>query len=156
MTKTSKLLDKNYVAAIAGIWTNAIDLYTYGENKLSEIYRVASIAGFICRQASKVQAIRDRLSAAIAEKDLSELRSLKWRIERLASEKAFEAVLDEVRGDYERLLKAFEEDANSRTEMLLQIPTFDEILEKSRKSVDTRSNKYVDELIALCKAEIDL
>lgn len=157
MTKARKNTTlPQYTTALQDLWTACEDLFDASSNKLSEIYRLASLVNFFAKQALKVQALRDALAAAKEHKDISELRRIKYKAERYTEEKCFETVLDFVCERYDAIIKAFT-DESSNDSILFQIPTAEEIVKRAETTMrQSLPSQEIDKLVQIVQAEIDL
>lgn len=155
MTKIVTTQNPKYVEALNELWNAAEDMLTYSSEPLKELYRLASIVGFFARQANKIVSFRGELGEAQAHRDIATLRRLQRKVQHLSEEKAFDFMWERISSRYDTLLKQFL-DNSSNDDLLLQIPTAEEIFEKSAKATATADKKELDNLVQIIKAEIDL
>lgn len=144
-----------YVEALQNLWNSAEDMMTYSSEPLKELYRICSIVSFFARQANKLESIREELGLAQENKDVSTLRRLQRKSQHLQEEKAFENIWNHVAERYDNLLQMFLQE-NSNNDLLLQIPTAEDIFERNKKISVAPSKKELDSLVEIIKAEIDL
>ena len=144
-----------YVEALQNLWNATEDMMTYSSEPLKELYRLASIVGFFARQANKIITFRAEVGEAQTQRDIATLRRLQRKAQHLTEEKAFEFMWERISSRYDTLLKDFL-DNSSNDDLLLQIPTAEEIFEKSAKASSQANKKELDNLVQIIKAEIDL
>lgn len=129
MTKSINIsvLDTRYVEALGNLWDASVDMLTYSQNTLGEIYRISSIVRLFAKGKAKIDGLRDLLAEGQNKKDLYTLKRVAYLAERMQEEKALEKMWDKVASDYDKIISDFvQQQAND--DIVVEIPTSEEIL----------------------------
>lgn len=127
-----KCLNPEYVSALQSLWASALDMMTYSENKLGEIYRLSQIVRLFAGNKAKVDNIRDQFADAKQRKDIHDIQRIAKLAGYVQEEKGFDKMWSTVSHDYDMIVKDFC-DASTNPNIILTIPTADEILEQKQK-----------------------
>lgn len=155
MTQVKQTLNPAYTEAVIALWCAAEDMFTHSQEPVKELFRLASVLGFVARQANKVESLRDAFGKAKIERDVPALRRLKVKAEHMVEEKSFEACWSYCAGSYDKFRKDLIANAPNNT-LLQTTQTSSEIYDKAKQVTAIGSAKDVDELIKLVQCEIDL
>lgn len=127
-----KCLNPEYVSALQGLWASALDMMTYSENKLGEIYRLSQIVRLFAGNKAKVDSIRDQFAEAKQRKDIRDIQRIAKLAGYIQEEKGFDKMWSTVAHDYDMIVKDYC-DACTNPNILLNIPTSEEILEQKQQ-----------------------
>lgn len=124
-----KCLNPEYVSCLQGLWANAMDLMTYTENPLGEIYRLSRLVNWFASNKAKIDNIRDQLAEAKKNKDIRGINRIAKLSGYVQEEKGFDKLWSTVAHDYDMIVQQFC-DSNTNPNVILTIPVAEEILEK--------------------------
>lgn len=123
-----KNINKEYLATLQILWENCKDLYKFSSNPGMELYRLQSFMYTFARQVVKVKELTDQYAEAQADKNITELKRIKYVSDRMRDEKAFVILWDEASKDYDAIVAAFKAEAEAET----KVRTSAEILESCK------------------------
>lgn len=127
-----KCLNPEYVEVLQNLWNCALDMMTYSENKLGEIYRISQIVRLFAGNKAKIDNIRNQFAEAKRRKDIHDIQRIVKLTGYVQEEKGFDKLWSRVAHDYDTIVKDFC-DTSTNPNMLLTIPTADEILEQKQQ-----------------------
>lgn len=143
MTKSINIsiLDSKYTEAISNLWDASVDMLTYSQNTLGEIYRISSIVRLFAKGKAKIDSLRDLLADGQQKKDLYTLKRVAYLAERMQEEKALEKFWDKVAKEYDKIISDFvQQQAND--DIIVEIPTSEEILAQCSSNMEeSRANQ---------------
>lgn len=143
MTKCINLsvLDSRYMESLENLWNSSVDMLTYSQNTLGEIYRISSIVRIFAKGKAKIDSLRDLLAEGQSKKDLYTLKRVAYLAERMQEEKALEKMWNRVASEYDKIIGDFvQQQAND--EILVEIPTAEEILTQCCSNMEeSRANQ---------------
>lgn len=147
----SSILNQQYGDALVTIVDAMCDMFTHSNNKVGELYRLASLVGFFARQKIKVDGIRAQLAEARENADLYSVKFLIGKLSRSEEELVFDNVWSEVATRYDRILEEFLQEAHSE-DLRLQFKTADEILQDAEKYSAESKKAELDKQLKLAEA----
>lgn len=153
MTKVNSksVVNESYCDALMNIVYAMCDMFTHSNNKIGELYRLASLVGFFARQKIKIDALRAQLGEARENADIYAVKFLIGKISRSEEEKVFDVVWEEVASSYDKILAQFLEESHQE-EMNQQFKTADEILQDAEKYSAESKKAELDKQLKLAEA----
>ena len=143
MTKAINIsvLDTRYIESLGNLWDASVDMLTYSQNTLGEIYRISSIVRLFAKGKAKIDSLRDLLAEGQQKKDLYTLKRVAYLAERMQEEKALEKMWDKVASEYDNIINNFiQQQAND--DIVVEIPTSEEILQQCSSNMEeSRANQ---------------
>ena len=138
----AKCLNPEYMDALENLWTSCLDMMTHTQNELGEIFRLSSIVYLFAKQKAKIDALRAQLAEAKENSDLYVIKLVAKRAGYMQEEKAFDKMWAKVALEYDNIVNNFIAQTNNE-DMLIQINTSEEILEKSAKGfAESKAEEY--------------
>lgn len=150
-----KCLNPEYVSCLQGLWANALDLMTHTNNKLGEVYRISQIVRIFASNKAKVDNLREQLAIAEKKKDIYMLKHVAKLAGYCQEEKGFDKMWSTVSHDYDILVRDFI-DTTTNENLLMTIPTSEEILEKAQKYYSEAREDAYKLALETARAEIAL
>ena len=157
MTKSinQTVLNPKYFETLENLWSSAMDLLTYSQNTLGEIYRVSTIVRLFAKQKCKIDNLREMCGEGSEKGDIYILQKVAYLAERMQEEKSFDQMWERVASEYDRFIKNFtEQQANDK--ILIDIPTSEEILEQCVKQYEENKENQLKLALDTAKAMIAL
>lgn len=148
-------VDSRYYEAVENLWKASLDMLTYSSNTLGEIYRISSIVRLFARNKAKIDALRKLCGEASEKNDVYALKRVAFLAERQQEEKTFDCLWEMVARQYDDIIKSFIEQQQNDN-IILEIPTSEEILENSVKYLEESNENEVKRLAETAKALINL
>lgn len=148
---TKIILNEQYGDALLNIVDAMCDMFTHTNNKVGELYRLASLVGFFARQKVKVDAIRTQLSEAKENADVYAVKFLVGKLSRSEEEIIFDNLWSEVAARYDAILREFLQECHQE-EMNQQFKTADEILIDAEKYSADSKKAELDKQLKLAEA----
>lgn len=148
---TKIILNEQYGDALINIVDAMCDMYTHSNNKIGELYRLASLVGFFARQKNKIDGIRAQLAEARENADVYAVKFLVGKLSRSEEEIVFDNVWSEVATHYDRILASFLEEAHQE-ELSQQFKTAEEILKDAEKFSAESKKTELDKQLKLAEA----
>lgn len=143
MTKAINIsvLDTRYLEALNNLWDASVDMMTYSQNQLGEIYRISSIVRMFAKSKCKIDGLRDLLAEGQQKKDIYTLKRVAYLAERMQEEKTMEKMWDKVASQYDKIINDFiQQQAND--DIIVEIPTSEEILQQCSSNMEeSRANQ---------------
>ena len=138
----AKCLNPEYLDALQNLWNACLDMMTHSQNELGEIFRLSSIVYLFAKQKAKIDALRAQLAEAKQNSDLYVIKLVAKRAGYMQEEKAFDKMWAQVSLEYDNIVNNFIAQTNNE-DMLIQINTSEEILEKSAKGfAESKAEEY--------------
>ena len=151
----AKCLNPEYLDALKNLWASCLDMMTHTQNELGEIFRLSSIVYLFAKQKAKIDALREQLAEAKENSDLFVIKLVAKRAGYMQEEKAFDKMWAQVSTEYDTIVNNFIKQSNNE-DLLIQINTSEEILEKCASGfTKDKANEY-DLAIKTAEAMIDL
>ena len=157
MTKSinQTVLNPKYFETLENLWGSAMDLLTYSQNTLGEIYRVSTIVRLFAKQKCKIDNLRQLCAEGSEKGDIYALQKVAYLAERMQEEKSFDQMWERVASEYDNFIKDFtEQQANDQ--ILIDIPTSEEILAQSVKQYEENRENQLKLALDTAKAMIAL
>lgn len=143
MTKAINIsvLDTRYLEALGNLWDASLDMMTYSQNQLGEIYRASTIVRMFAKSKCKIDGLRDLLAEGQQKKDIYTLKRVAYLAERMQEEKTMEKMWDKVSSEYDKIINDFvQQQAND--DIVVEIPTSEEILQQCSSNMEeSRANQ---------------
>ena len=163
MTKSNKskaievkvaFVSDDYTQALVGLWGNCLDLYTYSSNKMSELYRLGGIVRMFAYAKSRLDQIRTDLDEAVKNRDIYKINQIKYKVDYMQEEKAYDRAWSEIERQYDALINEFVEESTNPA-LIAQFKTADEILKEcAKKSAESKEAEF-DQTVKALMAEIN-
>lgn len=157
MTKSinQSVLNPKYFESLENLWNSTMDLLTYSQNTLGEIYRVSSIVRIFAKQKCKIDNLRQLCGEGSEKGDIYILKKVAYLAERMQEEKCFDQMWERVASEYDGFIKDFtEQQANDQ--ILIDIPTSEEILAQCLKQDKENKENQLKLAMETAKAMIAL
>lgn len=157
MTKSinQTVLNPKYFESLENLWNSAMDMLTYSQNTLGEIYRISSIVRLIAKQKCKIDNLRQMCAEGSEKGDIYILKKVAYLAERMQEEKSFDQIWERVASEYDGFIKDFtEQQANDQ--ILIDIPTSEEVLAQCRKQDEENKENQLKLAMETAKAMIAL
>lgn len=157
MTKSINqiVLNPKYFESLENLWNSAMDMLTYSQNTLGEIYRVSTIVRLFAKQKCKIDNLRQLCAEGSEKSDIYILKKVAYLAERMQEEKSFDQMWTRVASEYDGFIKNFtEQQANDQ--ILIDIPTSEEILTQCMKQDEENKENQLKLALETAKAMIAL
>ena len=131
------------------------DMFQQSSNQMAEIYRVSALVSFIAGQKAYMDRLRDQYARCKAEKDISGLKSVVYKLENNLECKVYDDLWTTTAKMYEAMIESLRQES-SNDDITYNIKTADEILASRCRYYIEAEERKLDDAIKTVEAWFSL
>ena len=150
-----KSICREYAATISSLLDVMNNMFQQTSNQLAEIYRVSALVSFIAGQKAYMDRLRDQYARCKAEKDISGLKSVVYKLENNLECKVYDDLWSETARMYDAMIESIRQES-SNDDITYNIKTADEILASRCRYYIEAEERKLDDAIKTVEAWFSL
>lgn len=150
-----KTICREYASTISSLLDIMNDMFQQSSNQMAEIYRVSALVSFIAGQKAYMDRLRDQYARCKAEKDISGLKSVVYKLENNLECKVYDDLWETTAKMYDAMIESLRQES-SNDDITYNIKTADEILASRCRYYIEAEERKLDDAIKTVEAWFSL